>query len=122
MYGGKEIEPSTTVWPQPFPYDTDPDKARALLAKAGIGNGFETTLSYNLGLADWQEPTALLIQESLGKIGIEVTLNKIPGASWRTAASVEKRLPMYLENFGGWLNYPDYYFFWAYKEGHLFNS
>ena len=29
---------------------------------------------------------------------------------------------MHLENFGGWLNYPCYYFFWAYKEGHLFNS
>ena len=27
-----------------------------------------------------------------------------------------------MENFGGWLNYPDYYFFWAYKYGHLFNS
>ena len=35
---------------------------------------------------------------------------------------MEKKLPMHLENFGGWLNYPDYYFFWAYKDGHLFNS
>ena len=35
---------------------------------------------------------------------------------------MEKRLPLHLENFGGWLNYPDYYFFWAYKKGHLFNS
>jgi len=93
-----------------------------LLAEAGFAEGFETTLSFNLGLAAWQEPTALLIQESLGKIGIKVTLDKIPGANWRTAALVEKRLPMHLENFGGWLNYPDYYFFWAYKFGHLFNS
>lgn len=122
MFGGEEAEPSTTAWPQPFPYDTDLDKAKALLAEAGMGEGFETTLSYNLGLADWQEPTALLIQESLGKIGVQATLDKIPGANWRTAALVEKRLPMHLENFGGWLNYPDYYFFWAYKHGHLFNS
>jgi len=122
MFGGSETEPSTITWPQPFPYTTDLDKARALLAEAGFPDGFESTLSYNLGMADWQEPTALLIQESLGKIGIKVTLDKIPGANWRTAALVEKRLPMHLENFGGWLNYPDYYFFWAYKEGHLFNS
>lgn len=122
MYGGKETEPSTITWPQPFPYDTDLAKAKALLAEAGLKDGFETTLSYNLGLADWQEPTALLIQESLAKIGVKVTLDKIPGANWRTAALVEKRLPMHLENFGGWLNYPDYYFFWAYKKGHLFNS
>lgn len=122
MFGGTEMKPSTTEWPQPFPYSTNIEKAKALLAEAGYADGFETTLSFNLGLADWQEPTASLIQESLGKIGIKVTLNKIPGANWRTAALVEKRLPMHLENFGGWLNYPDYYFFWAYKFGHLFNS
>ena len=44
------------------------------------------------------------------------------GANWRTAVLVEKRLPLHLENFGGWLNTPDYYFFWAYQDGHLFNS
>ncbi len=122
MFGGKDMEPKDITWPQPFPYSTDLEKAKALLAEAGLADGFETTLSYNLGLADWEEPTALLIQESLGKIGIKVTLDKIPGANWRTAALVEKRLPMHLENFGGWLNYPDYYFFWAYQDGHLFNS
>lgn len=122
MFGGKDMKPTTTDWPQPFPYATDLAKAKALLAEAGMASGFETTLSFNLGLADWQEPTALLIQESLAKIGIKATIDKIPGANWRTAALVEKRLPMHLENFGGWLNYPDYYFFWAYKAGHLFNS
>ena len=122
MFGGKSMTPSDISWPQPFPYDTDLGKAKALLTEGGFENGFETTLSFNLGLADWQEPTCLLIQESLSKIGIKVKLEKIPGASWRTAALVEKRLPMHMENFGGWLNYPDYYFFWAYKYGHLFNS
>jgi peptide/nickel transport system substrate-binding protein len=68
------------------------------------------------------EPTALLIQESLGKIGIKVTIDKIPGASWRTKALVEKGLTFHMKSFGGWLNYPDYYFFWVYKHGHLFNS
>lgn len=122
MYGGKEATPSSTAWPQPFPYDTNVEKAKKLLAEAGFADGFKTTLSFNLGLADWQEPAALLIQEALAKIGIKATVDKIPGANWRTAALVEKRLPMHLENFGGWLNYPDYYFFWAYKHGHLFNS
>ncbi len=122
MFGATDAAPSTIDWPQPFPYETNLEKAKALLAEAGLADGFETTLSFNLGLADWQEPTALLIQESLAKIGIKAELDKIPGANWRTAALVEKRLPMHLENFGGWLNYPDYYFFWAYKHGHLFNS
>lgn len=122
MFGAADGGPTTIDWPQPFPYVRNVDKAKALLAKAGLSGGFETTLSFNLGLADWQEPAALLIQEALGKIGITAMIDKIPGANWRTAALVEKRLPMHLENFGGWLNYPDYYFFWAYKHGHLFNS
>ena len=99
MFGGSEKIPTNITWPQPFPYSTNLEKAKELLAEAGLKNGFETTLSFNLGLADWQEPTSLLIQESLGKIGIKVKLNKIPGANWRTAALVEKRLPMHLENF-----------------------
>ena len=35
---------------------------------------------------------------------------------------MEKRLAFHLENFAGWLDTPDYYFFWAYQDGHLFNS
>lgn len=110
------------TWPQAFPYDTNIEKAKALLAEAGYPEGFSVPISINLGFSQWTEPTAILIQESLGKIGIKSSINKIPGASWRTKALVEKGLELHLKNFGGWLNYPDYYFFWAYVKGHLFNS
>lgn len=122
MWGGKSFTPSDITWPQPFPYDTDLDKAKELLSQTAFKDGFEVPLSFNLSFADWSEPTVLLIQESLAKIGIKCTIDKIPGANYRTAALVEKKLPMHLENFGGWLNYPDYYFFWCYLKGHLFNS
>ena len=122
MWGGTEAIPSTIAWPQKFPYDTDLDKAKALLVEAGYGDGFEVPLSIDLSQSDWMEPAALLIQENLAKIGITATIDKIPGANWRTASLVEKRLPLALETFGGWLNYPCYYFFWAYQDGHLFNS
>lgn len=122
MYGAESFEPSSAAWPQPFPYTTDYEKSLALLKQAGYPNGFDVPLSFNLGLAQWTEPTALLIQESLAKVGIKATLDKIPGASWRTKALVEKGLALHLKNFGGWLNYPDYYFFWVYQKGRLFNS
>jgi peptide/nickel transport system substrate-binding protein len=122
MYGGPSAEPENIVWPQPFPYSTDLEKAKALLAEAGLPDGFETTLSLNLGLAQWQEPAALLIQENLAKIGVDVTIDKIPGANWRTMALVEKKLPFHFKDFGGWLNFPDYFFYWNYQDGHLFNS
>lgn len=122
MWGGKSAVPADTAWPQPFPYSFDLDKAKSLMAESSYATGFDTTISINLSLASWMEPTALLLQESFAKIGIKTSVDKIPGANWRTAALVEKRLPIHLENFGGWLNYPDYYFFWAYIKGHLFNS
>ncbi len=120
MWGGDGIE--GIAWPQPSPYSTDLDKAREHLARSAYAEGFDVPLSIDLGQSDWMEPTALLIQEALKPLGINVAIDKIPGANWRTASLVEKRLPMHLETFGGWLNYPCYYFFWAYQEGHLFNS
>ena len=122
MWGGKSTTPEDISWPQPFPYSTDLDKAKELLAEAGHKAGFEVPFFISLNQTDWMEPAALLIQENLAKIGIASPIEKIPGANWRTASLVEKRLPLHLETFGGWLNYPCYYFFWAYLEGHLFNS
>lgn len=121
LWGG-EAEINDIAWPRKTQYYTDLDKAREHMAKSGYPDGFEVPLSISLDLASWMEPTALLIQENLAKIGIKAEIEKIPGANWRTAALVEKRLALHLENFGGWLNTPDYYFFWAYQHGHLFNS
>ncbi|MAS42989.1 MAG: ABC transporter substrate-binding protein [Rhodobacteraceae bacterium] len=120
MWGGKGVD--GPAWPQPSPYEFDLEKAKAHLEKSGFANGFEVPFSIDLSQADWMEPTALLIQENLAKLGITSEIDKIPGANWRTASLVEKRLPLALETFGGWLNYPCYYFFWAYLDGHLFNS
>jgi peptide/nickel transport system substrate-binding protein len=122
MWGRETKHATSAVWPQPFPYNTDLTKAKALLAEAGYQNGFTVPISIDLGFAQWTEPTALLLQENLKMIGINAPINKIPGASWRTKALVEKGLELHLKNFGGWLNYPDYYFYWAYIKGHLFNS
>jgi len=110
MYGG----PATvekTAWPQPFPYTTNLDKAKALMAEAGFAQGLETNLALDTGTATVGEPTAVLIAESLAKIGIKVTIEKIPGANWRTTLN-KKELPMALNRFSGWLDFPEYYFFW----------
>ncbi|MEM9449419.1 MAG: ABC transporter substrate-binding protein [Cyanobacteria bacterium P01_E01_bin.6] len=113
MYGATSKEPSTIDWPQPYPYDTDLDKAQALMAESGYPDGFDTTLAFNLGAKEWAEPLAVLTQEALAKIGINVTLEKVPGSNFR-AVLVEKSRPMIVNNFGGWLNFPDYFFFYSY--------
>ncbi|MCO6187534.1 ABC transporter substrate-binding protein [Rhizobium sp. L1K21] len=120
LWGGSE-EIADTAWPRKTQYSTDMAKAKALMAQSKYPDGFETTLSISADLG-WMEPAAILVQEAVAELGIKVTIEKIPGANWRTASLVDKSLPFHFENFGGWLNTPDYYFFWAYQDGHLFNS
>ena len=121
MYGAKG--PVTSIqWPQPTPYSTDLAKAKALMAEAGYAGGFETTLSFDLGGATIGEPMAILAQEALASIGIKAQLNKIPGATWR-AALLKKDMPMIINRFGGWLDYPEYFFFWCYHgQNAVFNT
>ena len=122
LYSATEWRPSTADWPQPFPYATDLAKAKALLTAAGYPNVFETTLSFDLGLATLSEPAALLVQEALNHIGIKTVINKIPGANWR-GALLKKDMPLIINNFGGWLNYPEYFFFWCYHgQNAVFNT
>ncbi|MFG6094479.1 ABC transporter substrate-binding protein [Leptothoe sp. ISB3NOV94-8A] len=113
MYGGESFEPKSIDWPQPYPYSTDMAKAKALMAESGYPDGFDTTLAFNLGTQEWAEPLCVLVKESLAEIGINATLEKVPGSNFR-AVLVEKNRPMIVNNFGGWLNYPDYFFFYSY--------
>ena len=66
------------VWPQPFPYVTDLDKAKALMQEAGFGAGLDTTFSLDVGTATVGEPTAVLVQENLAKIGMRRRSRKFP--------------------------------------------
>lgn len=121
MYGGSGPVKSI-AWPQPTSYRTDVAKAKALLAEAGYPDGFETTLSFDLGGATVGEPMAVLTQEALASIGIKAQINKIPGATWR-AALLKKDMPMLINRFGGWLDYPEYFFFWCYHgQNAVFNT
>ncbi|MFO1244573.1 MAG: ABC transporter substrate-binding protein [Ramlibacter sp.] len=118
---GGSNDPKSPAWPQPHGYKTDMAKAKALMAEAGV-TSIDTQLSYDLGGATISEPAAILIQEALAQIGIKLTLNKIPGANWR-AALLKKDMPMILNRFGGWLNYPEYFFFWCYHgQNAVFNT
>lgn len=122
MYGAANNDVKTPAWPQATAYKTDVAKAKALLAEGGYPNGFETTLAFDLGGATVSEPMAVLIQESLASIGIKTVINKVPGSNWR-AAILKKDIPLMINRFGGWLNYPEYFFFWTYHgQNAVFNT
>ncbi|MCC6887570.1 MAG: twin-arginine translocation signal domain-containing protein [Hyphomicrobiales bacterium] len=122
MYGAKVNTASGIAWPQPHGYSTDIARARQLMAEAGFPNGLQTTLSFDLGFGVIGEPLCVLVQESLNQIGIKTTINKIPGANWRNEL-LKKELPMIVNFFSGWLDYPEYFFFWCYHgQNAVFNT
>jgi len=122
MFGAPAGKPTEVAWPQPTKYFTDIDKAKALMAEAGFANGLETTLSFDVNFAQINEPLCVLVQESLGQIGIKTTINKVPGANWRTELT-KKELPLFTNVFSGWLDYPEYFFYWCYHGNNsIFNT
>ncbi len=121
LFGAPADKPTDVVWPQPHKYNTDMDKAKALMAEAAP-NGIETTLSFDLNFAQVNEPLCVLVQESLAQIGIKTTINKVPGANWRTEFT-KKEMPLFTNVFSGWLDYPEYFFFWTYHgQNSIFNT
>ena len=122
MFGAAADTPTQVSWPQQTKYNTDLDKARKLMVEAGLANGVETTLSFDLGFAVINEPLCVLVQEALQQIGIKTTINKVPGANWRTELN-KKEMPLFTNVFSGWLDYPEYFFFWCYDgQNSVFNT
>ncbi|GGC53594.1 ABC transporter substrate-binding protein [Chelatococcus reniformis] len=108
LFGGSASTDST-AWPTPLPYVTDLAKAKALLAEAGLGDGFETTFSIDAGDAALSEPMGILMQEALGKVGVKASINKVPAGQMGTLQA-EKKLAMFIGVGNAWLRNPDYFF------------
>lgn len=109
LFGGKPGVPDTIEFPQPLGYDTDLEKAKALLAEAGMADGFTTTFSFDLSQATIAEPISILIQESLAKIGITVEIEKVPAGQLGSLLQ-DKKVPFYFEGSTAYLADPDYFF------------
>jgi len=113
LYGGTwATVPPDASFPQAIPNKTDLAKAKALLAEAGHPNGFSTTFAFTSGQTATAEPMAALVKESLGKIGIQVEIQKKPDAEFNTLEA-EKKMPFFTDGATAWLPYT-YYFFYLY--------
>lgn len=108
LFGGS-AQTTEARFPQALPYTQDLEKAKALLAEAGMADGFETTFTVDSALADIAEPIAVLMQEALGKIGIKLKIEKVPSAQIG-GLQTERKLAMFLARGSAWLANPDYFF------------
>ena len=84
----------------------DLEAARALLAEAGYADGFDVELTVP------QEDqvridTATWIQSGLAEIGINVTINAVPGAQF-SELEYSHELPFFIEQWYSWGNDPFY--------------
>ena len=110
LFGAEWTSPPDTSFPQPMPNRTDPARAKQLLAEAGFPSGFSTSFSYSVGQAATAEPVASLLKEALGKIGIQVDVQKKPDAEFNTLEA-DGKMPFYTDGATAWLPYTYYYFY-----------
>jgi peptide/nickel transport system substrate-binding protein len=122
LFGAASNDTDDKSWPKATAYTTDLAKAKSLLAEAGYPNGLETVISFDISQGVIGEPIAVLVQESLAAIGIKTTIDKVPGANWR-GEMAKKSMPFMVNFFSGWLDYPEYFFFFCYHgQNSVFNT
>jgi peptide/nickel transport system substrate-binding protein len=109
LFGADWTTPPDGVFPRKMPFKTDLAKAKQLLNEAGMPEGFKTSFAFSTGQAATAEPMAALLKESLGKVGIEVDIQKKSDAEFQTMEG-EKKLAFYVDQPTAWLPYTDYFF------------
>ena len=92
-------------------YGTDFDKARSLLSEAGHGNGLDIQLEYSDNWW-WEEPLVIQAKDSLAKVGINVSLKRIPKAEMNSRRRAGTRdLPFFPHLANAFVLAPGYAFY-----------
>ncbi|MER3486560.1 MAG: hypothetical protein C4345_11940 [Chloroflexota bacterium] len=97
-------------------YNTDYEKAKSLLARAGYGKGFSVQLDIPTG-NPIDEQTAFWIQQGLQKIGVDVSINKQPAAAFTGQLQAKKHKFWFSSQ--SWIsinNDPFYHLYWLFAQ------
>ncbi|QOC92331.1 ABC transporter substrate-binding protein [Micromonospora craniellae] len=98
------------------------DRAKQLLAEAGLPNGFPMELAYNAAnVGAHSEQVAVLLRSQLAKVGIEVKLNNVASGADFDAAKREGKLQSWLATSTPLVPDPAYYLQVFYSTGGLTN-
>ncbi len=96
-----------------YTYTEDLDRARELLAESGVPEGTQLTLSIPNDSAEAEE-IAVWVQSNLREIGLDVTIEEMPGAAF-TERLQRREHPFFLHSWISINNDPFYQFFWLLK-------
>jgi peptide/nickel transport system substrate-binding protein len=98
-----------TSAPSTWPYKTNLARARQLLRQAGFANGFSTTLFTRSEDTD-DQTAAVLIQDSLSKIGVQVTIQRMLTAAYAARQFGQRDMPIFFWDWISFVNDPFYGF------------
>lgn len=97
-------------------YEYDLDRAAELLAEAGYpeGEGLPPiTLSIRIGTQE-DERAAVIIQDSLAQIGMDVTIEPVAFAAFNERVQA-KEMAFWIDEWISWVNDPFYHLSWLYR-------
>ncbi|NJL33304.1 MAG: ABC transporter substrate-binding protein [Chloroflexaceae bacterium] len=97
-------------------YDYDLERAAELLAEAGYPDGEglpPITLSIRIGTQE-DERAAIIIQDSLSQIGMDVTIEPVAFAAFNERVQ-RKEMPFWIDEWISWVNDPFYHLSWLYR-------
>jgi peptide/nickel transport system substrate-binding protein len=110
---------TAAAWRSPFPwptpgatdqfwdYDYDLDRARAALAEAGLRDGFATEVFIDAANRE-HEACAEIVAESLGRLGIDVAIERLDSSTFWFGGRYVRPFPMLI--WEDWHQVPDPYY------------
>jgi peptide/nickel transport system substrate-binding protein len=79
-------------------YATDADRAKKLLADAGVGDGFDLTITFD-SASELMRNTATVLKTAFDDIGVNTTLNEVSSATYATNVYQRKYEAFFLLEF-----------------------
>ncbi|MEX2541466.1 MAG: ABC transporter substrate-binding protein [Trueperaceae bacterium] len=111
--------PSSSSWAFDYaPYDYDPERARELLAEAGVGDDFVLEL---MPTTQYEESirVAQVVQANLADIGVQASIRTLEWAEWLEEEGAGN-YDTYVCSWNALVD-PDDYFYAQHKTGEVFN-
>jgi peptide/nickel transport system substrate-binding protein len=108
LYGFATDTYTDFIGAEAFPYTTDIEKAKSLLAESGYPDGFDATILVDAGIPE-HERIAVLLQDSFAEIGVNLTIDKKPTAAHRDFAFSREIGDMVLDQNYAFIVDPNYH-------------
>ena len=114
------VMPGKSEWHEvDWPYEHDPEKAKALLAEAGYPDGFEFTLAIQQGIIT-MEAIAVVLQDAFRDIGVDMTIEKQAAAIFQEHMA-KKEQWAFMRPLLSYVDDPYYDLFLFYETGQVVN-